>query len=133
MRNILIIEDDFYIRDIYNKSFTQAGYIVDVASDGQEALNKVKDKTYDIILLDIMLPRVTGIDVLRAFRSPQSKVKSTPIFLITNLGQEDVIKEAFKIGANGYLLKAQLTPQDVVTEIEAVFNQAKAKAQATSS
>lgn len=124
MRTLLIVEDDFHIQDIYRMSFTKTGqYAVETASDGQEALVKLSKNTYDIILLDIMLPKVTGIDVLRAARSPNSSAKNTPIILITNLGQDDIIKEAFRIGADGYLIKAQFTPQDVVREVDAFFDQ----------
>lgn len=124
MKTILIVEDDFHIQDIYRMSFVKTNrYIVETASDGQEALVKLNTHIYDLILLDIMLPKVTGIDVLRAMRAPNSPTKNTPIILITNLGQEDIIKEAFKIGADGYLIKAQFTPQDVVHEVDAFFEQ----------
>src|SRR3989344_42398 len=124
MKTILIVEDDFHIQDIYRMAFLKTGnYSVETASDGQEALVKLRAHVYDLILLDIMLPKVTGIDVLRAMRSPSSPTRDTPIILITNLGQEDIIKEAFKIGADGYLIKAQFTPQDVVTEVDAFFEQ----------
>lgn len=121
MKQILLIEDDFYIRDLYATYFIKAGYSVDLAIDGEEALEKVKDKNYDLILLDIMLPKITGIDVLRIFRDEKSSAKETPVILITNLGQESIIKEAFKIGASGYLLKAQLKPQDLVNEVNTFF------------
>lgn len=119
MKKILIVEDDFYIRDLYQMAFTKAQYTVEVAVDGEEALERVKNNNYDIILLDIMMPKVTGIDVLRSFRNENSRVKNTPVFLITNLGQDSFIKEAFKIGADGYFLKSQLTPKEIINEINA--------------
>ncbi len=120
-KKILIVEDDYFISDIYKRVFTKAGYDVTTALDGEEAINVGKASTFDIILLDIMLPKVTGINVLQEFRKPESIALHTPVFLITNLGQEAIIKEAFKIGADGYLLKAQLTPQDIVSEINNFF------------
>jgi len=124
MKTLLLVEDEFHIQDIYRLAFVKTGrYTVETASDGQEALVKLRAHVYDLILLDIMLPKVTGIDVLRAMRAPTSPTRNTPIILITNLGQEDIIKEAFKIGADGYLIKAQFTPQDVVTEVDAFFEQ----------
>ena len=126
MRTLLIVEDDFHIQDIYRMAFTKTGeYTVETASDGQEALVKINTHPYDIILLDIMLPKVTGIDVLRAIRNPASPTKNTPVILITNLGQDEIIKEAFKIGADGYLIKAQFTPQDVINEVNSFFDQLK--------
>lgn len=124
MKTILLVEDDFHIQDIYRMSFIKTGrYTIETASDGQEALVKLRAHVYDLILLDIMLPKITGIDVLRTVRAPTSNTKDTPIILITNLGQEDIIKEAFKIGADGYLIKAQFTPQDVIAEVDAFFEQ----------
>ena len=125
-KKILIVEDDFYIRDLYERALKKSGYDVSLASDGQEAIEITKTNTFDLILLDILLPKVTGIDVLRVLRDPVSTAKDTPIFLITNLGQEDIIKQAFKIGADGYLLKARLSPENIADEIASFFSQNEA-------
>lgn len=121
MKKILIVEDDTFIRDLYVRAFTTNNYEVEIATDGEAALKQIATTLYDMILLDIMLPKVTGIDVLKAIRAPNAKSITTPVFLITNLGQDTIIKEAFTIGADGYLLKAQLTPKDVVSEITTFF------------
>lgn len=121
MRKILIAEDDFFIRDIYSKVFSLAGYSVEVAVDGADAFEKIKANVYDMILLDIMMPRMTGIDVLKNVRALNTPSKSTPIFIITNLGQQNVIEEAFKLGMDGYILKSQVSPQQIVDEINNFF------------
>lgn len=121
MRKILIAEDDFFIRDIYSKVFSLSGYEVQVAVDGQDALDKITSQPYDMVLLDIMMPRMTGIDVLKNVRSLETPAKSIPIFIITNLGQQNVIEEAFKLGMDGYILKSQVTPQQIVDEINNYF------------
>jgi CheY-like chemotaxis protein len=121
MRKILIAEDDFFIRDIYSKVFSLSGYEVQVAVDGQDALDKIKAQPYDMVLLDIMMPRMTGIDVLKNVRTLETPAKSIPIFIITNLGQQNVIEEAFKLGMDGYILKSQVTPQQIVDEINNYF------------
>ena len=122
MRKILIAEDDFFIRDIYSKVFSLSGYQVEVAVDGLDALEKIKAQPpYDMILLDIMMPRMTGIDVLKNVRMLNTPSKSTPIFIITNLGQQNVIEEAFKLGMDGYILKSQVSPQQIVDEINNFF------------
>jgi len=121
MRKILIAEDDFFIRDIYSKVFSLSGYEVQVAVDGIDALEKIKANHYDMILLDIMMPRMTGIDVLKNVRTLTTPVKDTPIFIITNLGQQNVIEEAFKLGMDGYILKSQVSPQQIVDEINSYF------------
>jgi|SRR5687767_11319652 CheY-like chemotaxis protein len=121
MRKILIAEDDFFIRDIYSKVFSLSGYEVQVAVDGQDALDKITSQPYDMVLLDIMMPRMTGIDVLKNVRTLDTPAKSIPIFIITNLGQQNVIEEAFKLGMDGYILKSQVTPQQIVDEINNYF------------
>lgn len=121
MRKILIAEDDFFIRDIYSKVFSLSGYDVKTAVDGMDALEKIKAETFDMILLDIMMPRMTGIDVLKNVRSLATPTKSIPIFIITNLGQQNVIEEAFKLGMDGYILKSQVSPQQIVDEINNYF------------
>ena len=121
MKKILIAEDDFFIRDIYSRVFSLSGYEVQVAVDGADALDKIKAQPYDMILLDIMMPKMTGIDVLRNLRSQESSAKNTPVFIITNLGQQNVIEEAFKMGMDGYIIKSQVTPQQIVGEINNFF------------
>jgi len=121
MRKILIAEDDFFIRDIYIKVFSLSGYDVKVAVDGVDAFEKIKAEHYDMVLLDIMMPRMTGIDVLKNVRSLNTPTKSIPIFIITNLGQQNVIEEAFKLGMDGYILKSQVSPQQIVDEINNYF------------
>jgi len=121
MRKILIAEDDFFIRDIYSKVFSMSGYQVEIAVDGLDALEKIKTQQFDMILLDIMMPRMTGIDVLKNARTLNTPAKNTPIFIITNLGQQNVIEEAFKLGMDGYILKSQVSPQQIVDEINNYF------------
>jgi CheY-like chemotaxis protein len=129
MRKILIAEDDFFIRDIYSKVFSLSGYDVKVAVDGNDAFEKIKTEQFDMILLDIMMPRMTGIDVLKGVRALSIPAKSTPIFIITNLGQQNVIEEAFKLGMDGYILKSQVSPQQIVDEINNFFINKESTAQ----
>lgn len=119
-KKILLIEDDAYVRDLYQTVLSKEGYVVSMAEDGEEALEVVGQDSYDLILLDIMLPKLTGIEVLKRLKSNDS-TKNTPVYLLTNLGDEGVIDEAFKIGANGYLLKAKYLPKQVVKEVNKFF------------
>lgn len=123
MKRVLIAEDDFFIRDIYSKVFALAGYTVDVAVDGEDTLNKVKTQQipYDMILLDIMMPKMTGLDVLKQIRAMNVPAKNTSVFILSNLGQQNIIEEAFKIGMDGYIIKSQMTPQQIVEEINTYF------------
>ena len=120
-KKILLVEDDIYIQDMYAIALKGSGYEVDVEQDGQAAIEKASKEKYDLILLDIMLPGKTGIDVLRALRENNSPAKDTPIVMMTNLTHDETIKEAYKLGANGYALKVQIKPSGLVKKVDAFF------------
>ena len=119
-KKILLIEDDAYVRDLYQTVLKKEGYSVDIAKDGEEALEVVGQGEYNLILLDIMLPKLTGIEVLKRLKD-EASTKEIPVYLLTNLGDEGIIDEAFKIGADGYLLKAKYLPKQVVKEVNKFF------------
>ena len=125
-RSILIIEDEQFLIDLYRKAFAQRGFTVFEAPDGVSGLEKISRNPFDMILLDIMLPQMDGISVLRKIKEESNPHKTTPIFMLTNLGQESVIKEALRIGADGYILKSKYLPNQVVDEIEKFLNDKKA-------
>ncbi len=120
-KRILMIEDDVYIRELYEEVLAKAGYSVITAVDGEEGLTKATEGEYDLVLLDIMLPKLTGIEVLKKLREKGAKTEEIPIYLLTNLGEETIAKETYKLGANGYLLKAKYLPKELVKEIDKFF------------
>lgn len=115
-KKILLIEDDYLINQLYMRVLKQAGYKIVLASDGVEGV-KLADNSYNLILLDIMLPKMHGINVLKKLKE-NPNTKKIPVVLLTNLGQESVIKAAFSIGAQGYLMKMNMTPYEMVKKIE---------------
>jgi len=119
VKKILIAEDDFYIQDIYKSTFAQAGYTVDTANDGEETLSKLKANTYDVLLLDIMLPKVSGTEILNWCRSDKSPAKDLLIYALTNLDESVFIKKVISEGANGYFVKADMTPQTLLEKVNA--------------
>lgn len=121
-KKILIIEDETFVRELYEREFGRAGYEISSATDGQEALAKVVEENWDLILLDIMLPKISGLDVLKEIKKKDS-TKKIPVLLLTNLANEAVIKEGFSLGANGYLIKADYTPQQIIEEIKKFFKE----------
>lgn len=125
-KKILIIEDEIPIKELYERVFKKHGWEALGVVTGNEAFEKGKDIQFDIILLDIMLPEKSGVDVLKDLKADTSPFKNVPVFMLTNLGQDSIIKQAFKLGADGYLLKAQLLPEQIVTEVEN-FLKSKAK------
>ena len=114
-KKILVVDDEEAVREIYNKEFSTAGFQVVLAVDGEEGLLKAGEETPDLILLDVMLPKMSGVDVLKALKG-NPLTKSIPVLLLTNLGEETIIKEGFGLGADGYLLKVSYTPAQVVAE-----------------
>lgn len=126
-KKILLVEDDVFVSDIYGRELKKAGYDVTVAGDGLEGIEKTKEDQFDLILLDIMMPKKTGIDVLKEIRTPTAKAKDTPVYLLTNLGQGSIIKQAIDIGAQGYLLKARVLPSQVLQAVNDFFEKGPMK------
>lgn len=116
-KKILLVEDEDFIRDLYVRQLTKAGFMIKSASDGQIGLNMLKTEPFDLLLLDIMLPGINGLQVLREFKTQNPNSPMITI-LLTNLGQEAVIKEGFELGAQAYLIKASYTPDQVVSEVK---------------
>lgn len=116
-KKILLVEDEDFIRDLYLRQLTKAGFSVTPAPDGQTGLQQLKTDTFDLLLLDIMLPGMNGLQILREFKT-QNPNSTMITILLTNLGQEAVIKEGFELGAQAYLIKASYTPDQVVSEVK---------------
>jgi len=114
-KKVLVVDDEESVREVYKKEFTTNKFDVVVAADGEEGLLKAAEEVPNIILLDIMLPKMSGIDVLKALKQ-NPLTKDIPVLLLTNLGEETIIKEGFDLGADGYLLKVSYTPAQVVEE-----------------
>lgn len=115
-QNVLIVEDEIMIRELYYITFTKAGYKVEVAGSADEAFRKLQKFQPHIIFLDIMLPGMSGIDILKKLRSdPQYHCQQTKIVLITNLGQQNLAEVAMAEHADGYVIKADIVPKNLVT------------------
>jgi len=122
-KKILIIEDDFFVRDLYDRELTREGFEIETAVDGPEGLLKAVEGEYDLILLDIMLPKMGGLDVLKTLKEKED-VKDIPVVLLTNLGQDSIIREGFSLGAVGYLIKAAYTPSQIIEEVKKFLREA---------
>lgn len=119
---ILIIEDDYFIRELYERQLNKRGYSVVSAADGAEGLVKAAEVNPNLILLDIMLPKLNGLDLLGTLKA-KPETQNIPVVLLTNLGQESVIKEGFKLGAKGYLIKSAYTPEQIINEVESFLSE----------
>lgn len=114
---LLLVEDDVTLVKMYEKKFRADGYEVAVAYDGLEGLEKTLKEKPDLVVLDIMLPKLDGISVFKKMRGNPETFKM-PVLLLTNFDQEDTVFECFKLGAVDYLLKSSVTPAQVVKKIE---------------
>lgn len=114
---ILLIEDEEYIRDLYKRQLELGGFIVNAFGTGQEGLEAFKKNTYQLVLLDIMLPDMNGIEILRHMKEIKDK-QDVKVVLLTNLGQDNIIKEAFELGALGYLIKLSINPYQLIDEVK---------------
>lgn len=116
-KKILIIEDDQFLRDFYQELLQTEGYIVDVAADGETGLQKLHNGGFSLVLLDIMLPKKDGLQILRDNKAQPPLESNGPIVVLTNMGQDTVIEQCFQLGAVGYLIKSALNPDQVLAEI----------------
>ncbi len=114
--NVLIIEDEHDLRQLYAEILTSSGYVVDQAPDGGVGMDKVKETEWGLLLLDIMLPGRDGLRILKEINNDPS-LKKGPVIILTNLNSEHIIQEAFNNGADGYLIKSEVTPDKVVEEV----------------
>jgi len=117
MKNILLIEDDPFLIDIYSTRLKKSDFRVEVAKNGEEALSKLKEKKPDLVVLDIVLPRVDGWEILLNIREKLGW-KDLKVIVLSNLGQKEEVEKGMSLGAAKYLIKAHYTPTEVVEEIK---------------
>lgn len=122
VKKILLVEDDDLIGELYKNELTQAGLPTDLCLTGKQAITALAQGGYDLILLDIMLPDTNGLELLKIIKENLA-TKNIPVMMITNLGQDSVIKQAFDLGAAGYLIKLAYTPDQIVAEVKNVLAQ----------
>lgn len=120
-KRILIVDDDLYIRELYVEVLTDAGFAVEAAIDGREGLNKLLIGGYDLILLDVMMPQLDGLQVLSTVAESTPQNKNGPIVLLTNLSHDPIIQEGLSKGAASYLIKADITPEELVKKIQTML------------
>jgi DNA-binding response OmpR family regulator len=119
-KRVLCVEDEHFISELYARALTRAGYDVTVEVDGQRGLNLAKSNEFDIILLDLMIPTLTGTDVLRSLRGPGSTPLKSKIIITTNLEQRPEVRAAIEHQADGYIVKAEITPRELVAFLDTV-------------
>jgi two-component system response regulator ResD len=117
---VLLVEDEEFIRDLFKRQLDLSGFTTDAFGTGQEGLTALTRNAYDLALLDIMLPDINGLQILQNIRQ-NANTKNLVVVLLTNLGQDAVIKQGFELGADGYLVKAAHTPDQIVQEVKNIM------------
>jgi len=118
MKKILIIEDDQIVANIYRNKFAAEGYEVEIALDGEEGLQRVRTFVPDAIVLDLMLPKITGLELMKTIRS-QAELRYLPIIVFSNTYLTNMVQDAWKAGATKCLSKANCSPRQVIDAVRA--------------
>ena len=124
LRTILCIEDEHFISELYSRALRKAGYEVTIMLSGSDGLLAAQTDNYDLVLLDLMTPGITGMEVLDALRDT-TKTPNLPskIIITTNLDQEESMREELENKADGYLIKAEITPKQLVEIVKQMEDQ----------
>ncbi len=117
---VLIVEDEQMLAEMYSTKFAMEGFEVAKALDGAAGLEQARAVNPDIILLDIIMPKLDGFAALKELKA-DANLKRTPVILLTNLGQEDDIRKGKQLGADDYFVKANHSPQEIVEKVRAVL------------
>ena len=120
IKTILIVEDDRFIGEMYVRSLKKAGYEVDWMIDGNDGLIAARNKQYDLLLLDVMLPERRGSEILNALRGTEDLIPNSRVIVLTNFEQDDESRMAMEARADAYLIKAEITPAKLLAVIQAL-------------
>jgi len=118
MKKILIIEDDKFLKDLLVKHLKDAGFTVFHTMDCEEGSKIIKAEKLDLILLDLVLPGISGFDFLKEIKKDSSEIKNIPVLILSNLGQGDDVKRGISLGAEDFLIKAHYTLPEIVEKIK---------------
>ena len=118
MPKILLVEDDPFIAEIYIKKISDAGFEVANATTGKEALKRIAETPYDLVLLDMVLPELSGMDILHELRGKTEYDKNLKVVIFSNLSSPEEQEAAAKAGATGFISKTDFTPSQVVDEVK---------------
>lgn len=118
-RKVLCIEDEFFISELYQRALTKAGYQTTIVLNGSDGLQVAQTNRYDIILLDLMVPGLPGLEIFRALKDPERSPNfNSKIIITTNLDQDEKTRAEIENQADGYLIKAAITPKELVAFLD---------------
>lgn len=119
-KKILIVEDDNFVAEVYLAKLSEMGYETVLAQNGEEGLAELKKGKIDLILLDILMPIMNGIEMLEEVKKNE-EWKNIPVILLTNIGEKESIQKVREMGVKNYLIKSHFTPAEVIEKVESVF------------
>lgn len=119
-KTILVVEDDRFLSAMYADKLLLSGFQVVTAFDGEEGLTAAREHQPQAILLDILLPKLDGFEVLRRLRA-EPQFKAVPVIVLTNLSQPEQVKRGLELGASDYLIKAHFVPAEVVAKLRVLL------------
>jgi DNA-binding response OmpR family regulator len=114
-KKVLLVEDEVTMRETLQEVFEEAGLEVDTASDGNKGLEKIKKNQYNLVLLDLILPKKNGFEILKEIK--KEKIK-TPVLLLTNLSGMEDVQKALALGAKSYLVKSDYKPGEILEKVK---------------
>lgn len=123
-KGILLVDDDLTLREMYEERLKAEGFTVETAKDGEEALEKATETRPNLILLDVMMPKLNGLDVLRRLKE-QEETKQIPVIVLTALIQDRERLEGITRGADDYVVKSETMPGEVIDKIHRVLEKKK--------
>jgi len=123
-KKILLVEDDFFVRDIYQRKLRECGFEVRSAENGLEGMERLKESIPDLVMLDIFMPYMDGRDVLREIKGNE-EWKHIPVILLTNFSASEGVRDGFSLGAEEYLIKSHFTPSEVLQKVESILEKAE--------
>ena len=119
-KKVLIVEDDNFVSEVYSTKLLEMGHEVQIAQNGEEGLALIEKSKPDLVLLDILMPVMGGIELLEELKK-KVEWKSIPIILLTNVGEKESIQKARNLGVQDYLIKSHFTPAEVIEKIESIL------------
>ena len=121
MAKLIIIEDDPFLLSILAEKLKEAGFGIETAIDGEDGLDKIKAGNFDLVLLDMVLPKIDGFKILEELRGG-NQIKKIPVIILSNLYDKNNIDKAILLGAKEYIVKAYNTPEEIVLKIKSFLN-----------
>lgn len=120
-KKALLVEDDTFMLEILSGRLRKSGYEVSIATDGEECMKILESQKPDVVLLDILLPKIDGFEVLRRINS-LPELARIPVVILSNLGQKEEVQKAKNLGAKDYIIKANFTTKEIVEKLNNVLN-----------